>query len=149
MKNKFLKFPVIALVGAIMAFGLTCKSKKEPVPDEPSQEDPVQFVTPEFREFTFTGDGVTAYTNVGVTFTPTFAVATDAPAWDVVSEQEQSWLIVTKTDNTFSLSVAANAGDEQLGPATVTVTAPPEQPVVITVGKDAVFEYTGYMPAGS
>ena len=149
MKNKFLKFSAIAPAVAIMAFALTCKSKKEPVPDVPAQEDPVQFVTPEHREFTFTGDGVTAYTKVGVSFTPTFAVAADAPAWDVVSKPEQSWLIVTKTDNTFTLSVAAHAGDGQLGPATVTVTAPPEQPVVITVGKDAVFEYSGYMPAGS
>ena len=137
---KFLKLSVW-FIAVVISSDVSCKSQKDPLPD-----DPALLVTPEHREFTFTGDGITAYTNVGVTFTPTFKVATDSPAWD--AQSDQSWLVVTKTENTFTLSIAANAGAGAFEPAQVIVTAPPANPEIITVRKDALMAYSGYMPAG-
>jgi len=109
MNNKFFRFSTIALTAAVMAFSVSCKD---------DEEDPTLSVSPSTSAVVFKANG----TSDAAT---TFTVTTNQKEWSVnVSPATQTWLTVTETGNTFTLT-AGEAG----------TTAPPEVTLTVTAGK--------------
>ena len=125
MKNKFFQFLALALTAVVMASNLSCKQDTEEVF--------TLSVSPSVKNIIFSSDAQSATADgQSIDPNPTFTVETNQSTWIVVSNQE--WVTVTKqSDNTFTMTVAANPGTEQHQEATVIVAAGKALPDTIIV----------------
>ena len=123
MKGIIRNFPIVLLAASMVM--ISCKEDKE--------MDPELSVSPAATTIVFAADGKSASSG-GATITPTFTVTTNQGSWDATSNQ--SWLHVTKSGNTFTLSADANPNISAPAPATVTVTAGKATSVTISVTQE-------------
>ena len=123
MKNRIFNFLAVILTVAVMAFATSCKDKDTVLSDEFS-------VYPLERDIVLEADGVNANAD-GAPFTPTFTVTTNQESWDVT--RGKSWITISKTNNSFTLSAKQIDGIDSPDDGWVWVTSGRAKPVKIVV----------------
>ena len=134
MKEQFITFSIVTLTAAVIALNLSCNKDKAPTLS----------VSPANREIVFAANGVTA-TADGLSITPNFSVETNQGcSWDVIPGK--TWVKVSKSANSFTLSADRVTGVTAPDEATVTVTAGDATPVIIRIRQLATDPWLSVTP---